>query len=343
MNLDELRGELRQQADEVDRALPIPLPGIRRRSTNLKRRRVAAAVAGVAAATALVIGFLPAVIHTSTPDPAAPHDYVKNGITVAAGEGPDELAEAWVGDPGRPTLDAVWKPTTKNVTFRLFCRPSTGSAKTVRVSVNQRLVAERPCDDTGNRPIYASSAAPDDVLWLDAPIGESAKVNLVVLDGTGELAADPAVQVALGIYTTPQTGPPASEPGDFVKAGIRYAAGFGKDGRTAVTVGEPGQSRLTLRFTSAGGVLDLRPFCPANNQGDDDQRFALVTRVNDDPEVHRTCSSTSTDAGNGSTPSLTRKTAPGEVIVATLTLVDSKGRPTVAPGVRLGLGAYLEN
>ncbi|NEA36273.1 hypothetical protein [Streptomyces sp. SID13031] len=353
MNLDDLRSQLRQQADEVDPLVAAPLPEIRRRSTSLKRRRIAALAGGVAATVALAIGFLPSVIHNSAPDPAAPpKDYTRNGITLPGTVGADWLQRPWIGAPGEVPGEFDWMPKSQqDVTFRPFCRTSAARAKDVRVTVNGHLLVEKACDDTGSSPTKTETIGPNSVLWIDTPRDKFATVRVFVVDRTSKLVGDPTAQVALGIYSSPPKAPepngvpervPPTQPGDYVKDLVRYRATSGADTLAGAIVGDPGQENLTLRFTATGEPIALRLFCTANKGGSDDPQYRLAIRVNGGAARDEICFNASTDATIEGNHPLPGRFPAGQAMEITVALVKTDGTPTTMPDVRLGVGAYFQ-
>ncbi|MFI5711496.1 hypothetical protein [Kribbella sp. NPDC051620] len=345
MNLEDLRAHLTDQAGEVDPTSALPLPAIRRRRTTLLRRRAATVITTAAVAIALIAVVLPNAINTSTPPPAEPPaDYTRDGITIPGTVGADRLTTAAVG---KNFLTSTWTPTSDSVTFRMYCRPTTGKPKTLTVTLNDRVLLERPCNDTGHTPVQAISLPPDDIHWPSTPIGTAAHITFQVRQtATGEFEYESA-QVALGIYTTPTVGEGATEPSfpggpaDYVKDGVRYRAKVAGDTLAAATVGELGQTTLKLSFATASTAqLGLRMYCavPAGRPG---VQYLMKLRTSAGTRGSAVCDGQATDAGAHGDIELPDHGTPGKTIEVEVTLIDVDGRPVDLPKARLGVGAYL--
>jgi hypothetical protein len=352
MNLTDLREELTDRAAESDEHPSDLLAGVHRKIIRTKRRRVAGVLVGAAAVAALAIGVLPGQTDTSTPDPAVtrtvPADYTKDGLTLHGAVGSDLLAKGWIGRPGENRLEFVWTPTRTEISLYTFCRSSEWGMASVRVEVNGNHATEQACNDTDDSPDPAKGEAlqADSSIWLDAPVGKPARVTFSLIDAQGRELNDPTAQLALGIYDTGEhqpDGPPTQTPPtsaeDYVKDGIRYRAKVGGDSLAAAVIGSPGQTSVKLKFTATGGKISLRNFCTANNdQGSNSQYQVAVnlSRVEDTSS----CNSQSTDAGGGGGLTISVPVMVGQVVEATVTLRDGRGRPVSRPGVRIGLGIY---
>jgi hypothetical protein len=346
MNLNDLRAHLTDQAGEVDPTTPVPLPTIRRRRTTLLRRRAATAITTAAVAIALIAVVLPDAISTSTPPPAEPPpaDYTRDGVTVPGTVGADRLTTAAVGNG---FLASTWTPTSNSVTFRTYCRPTSGKPKTLTVTLNDRVLVERPCDDTGHTPVQAISLPPDDIHWPSTPIGTAAHIMFRLRQtATGDVENQSA-QVALGIYTTPTTGEDTAEPSfpggpaDYLKDGVRYRAKVAGDTLAGATVGELGQTTLKLRFATASTAqLGLRMYC-ALTGGRPGAQYFMKLRTSAGTRGSAVCDGQATDAGAHGDIELPDHGTPGRSIEVDVTLIDVEGRPVDLPKVRLGVGAYL--
>ena len=129
---DELRLALHGRASTVAPP-PDPFPGVERRARGLRRRRVAASLAGTALAVLVVAGAVPLLtpdrtaapdatdVATSAPAPASPYAFDPEqpwpyrGDRAVLDEGLNEWRRAWaVREPGAsfvPLYGRVWEPS----------------------------------------------------------------------------------------------------------------------------------------------------------------------------------------------------------------------------------------
>jgi hypothetical protein len=353
MNLTDLREELTARAAESDKHPSDLLAGVRREITRTKRRRLAGVLVGTAAVAALAIGVLPGPTDTSTPDPAVtptvPADYTKDGLTLHGRLGSDLLAKGWIGSPGQNRLEFAWTPTRTEISLYTFCRSSELVMTSVQVQLNGHNATEQECNDTSDSPDPAKGMAlgADSSIWLDAPVGKPARVTVSLVDEKGRELKGPATQLALGIYDTgkhqpdgPPTQPPPTSAQDYVKDGIRYRAKVGGDSLAAAVIGSPGQASIKLKFTATGAKVSLRSFCTANDDQYGNPQYQVAVNLSSGVEKVSSCDSQSTDAGGVGGLTISVPGMVGQVVEATVTLRDGRGRPVSRPGVRIGLGIY---
>ena len=354
MNLTDFREELTARAAESDEHPSDLLVGVHRKIVRAKRRRVAGVLVGTAVVAAVAVGVLPGLTGTSTPDPAVtptvPSDYTKDGLTLHGRLGSDLLEKGWIGSPGQNRLEFAWTPTRTETSLYTFCRSSEVVRSSVRVQLNGHHAIEQVCSDTSDSPDPANGMAlrADSSIWLDAPVGKPARVTVSLVDAQGRELNDPATQLALGIYDTgkhqpdgPPTQTPPTSAEDYVKDGIRYRAKVGGDSLAGAVIGSPGQSSVKLKFTSTGAKISLRHFCTANDdQYGSPQYQVAVNLSNGVVEKMSSCDSQSTDAGGVGQLTISVPGMVGQVVEATITLRDGRGRPVSMPGVRIGLGIY---
>jgi hypothetical protein len=353
MNLADLREELTARAAESDEHPSDLLGGVHGKIIRTKRRRVAGVLVGTAAVAALAIGVLPGLTDTSTPDPAAtptaPADYTKDGLTLHGRLGSDLLEKGWIGSLGQNRLEFVWTPTRTGISLYTFCRSSEVVMRSVRVQLNGHHATEQVCNDTNDSPDPANGTAlrADSSIWLDAPVGKPARVTVSLVDEQGRVLNDPATRLALGIYGTGQhkpDGPPTQAPPtsaeDYVKDGIRYRAKVGGDSLAAAVIGSPGQASVKLKFSATGAKISLRSFCTANNDQYSNSQYQVAINLSSGLEKLSSCSSQSTDAGGGGGLTISDGSKVGQVVEATVTLRDGRGRQVSMPNVRIGLGIY---
>jgi hypothetical protein len=353
MNLTDLREELTARAAESDEHPSDLLAGVHGKISRTKRSRVAGVLVGTAAVAALAIGVLPGLTDTSTPDPAvtptAPADYTKDGLTVHGQVGSDLLEKGWIGRPGENRLEFVWTPTRTSISLYTFCRSSELVMTSVRVQVNGHHAAEQSCNDASDSPDPANGMAlgADSSIWLNAPVGKPARVTVSLVDEQGRELNGPETQLALGIYDTGEHQPlgaptqtPSTSADDYVKDGVRYRAKVGGDSLAAAVIGSPGQASVKLKFTATGAKISLRSFCTANDDQYSKPQYQVAVNLSSGLEKMSNCDSQSTDAGGGGGLTISDASKVGQVVEATVTLRDGRGRPVSRPGVRIGLGIY---
>jgi hypothetical protein len=151
---------------------------------------------------------------------------------------------------------------------------------------------------------------------------------------TPEPAVTPTVPTGKHQPDGPPTQTPPTGAGDYVKDGIRYRAKVGGDSLAAAVIGSPGQASVKLKFTATGAKISLRTFCTANPQ------YQVAVNLSSGVEKTISCDSQSTDAGGHGGLTISDPSMVGEVVEATVTLRDGRGRPVSRPGVRIGLGIY---
>jgi hypothetical protein len=183
----------------------------------------------------------------------------------------------------------------------------------------------------------------DDSLWLEAPIGKPAAVDVRLIDAQGRPIEDSTVQLALGIYRRgavtlpgPPSRTPPTDPEDYEKDGVRYRYRFGGDTLLAAQVADRGQGQVGLKYAIAGSPLTLHSFCTANRTGFD-PGYQVRISINGVVRSTSSCSSDSVDAVRGSALTLDDVPEAGQ---ATATLVDRAGRPVSVPQARIGLAVY---
>jgi hypothetical protein len=105
-------------------------------------------------------------------------------------------------------------------------------------------------------------------------------------------------------------------------------------------IGSPGQASVKLKFTATGAKISLRSFCTANNDQYSNPQYQVAVNLSSGVEQLISCSSQSTDAGGRGGVTISDPSMVGQVVEATVTLRDGRGRPVSRPGVRIGLGIY---
>lgn len=352
MNLESLRAHLQDQATEIDPATPVPLPTIHRRAKTIKRRRAAAVITSAAAAVAVVVAVLPGAINNSAPDPAKPPpDYTRHGITLPGAVGADRLEKAEVANPGEESLEFDWTPTSTSVAFHPYCRTTAARDQAIRVSIDDRVVLNEACDDSGPSPRHRKAVTSDDALWITTTPGKAAKVQVSVADLLTGQDATAVTGLALGIYSSPgepkdpavaglPVRTPPANPGDYVKDGYRFPAKVASDTLIDAAVGDVGEQTLTLRFKISAGS-GLRPFC-AVNEIFAGQEFSLQVRLNGQLRTTQPCSGRRQELWQKPGGPHRFPAGIGETVEVTLQVVDSTGKPfsNAIPDLRIGVGAY---
>jgi hypothetical protein len=345
MNLTDLRDELATRANSTEDRAPDLLPGVRRKITRTKRRRIAAAGAAVVAVLALAI--VPTVTDLSGPEPAqTPSDVTRDDITLHGVVGPDQLDRGWIGNRGQTEFEFSWTPTTRDLALYTYCRPTSENTLYYWVQINDHTAAVGNCNSVDYVPNGGDMLPSTSTLWLDVPLNQPAKVRVKLVDEHGTAINGPDEQVAFGIYRRgeqltpdlPARGLPTSA-ADYVKGDVRYRAKIGGDTLAAAAVGEPGQNKLELQFTANGAPLSYHALCTANQLAFDPQ-YQLDIKVNGQPTYGTGCDAATLDAGRSSSATLPSGPKAGENVNVTVTLIDKKNRPVSVPGARIGLGIY---
>jgi hypothetical protein len=349
MNLQDLRDELSARATTPDNHADDLLPGVRRKIRRTKQRRVATAVGTVATITALAIAVVPSVIDTSTPHPAdkTPADITKHGITLSGVDKGNRLETGTIGDPGENKLSIDWAPATHDVAFSTRCRSSTDQAR-YWLRVNGQTAAVGACPPALETAPDVTVIRPYSSVWLDVPSDRPVSVTLDLVDARGKQLEDNDAQLALGIYRygggdradLPFRVPPPA-PGDYEKDGVRFRARAGGDTLSAAQVSDRGQGQVSMNFPAPVGPLVLHEFCTADSSGIE-PAYELRISFNGVVRATPTCSSSITDAAQGSAITLDDVAQPGEQVVATAVLVDRYGKPVSMPAARIGLGVYQQ-
>jgi hypothetical protein len=132
---DELRVSLRRQAEGVP-PLADPLAGIERRAGRIRRRRVAAAVAGTALAATIVVVGAPAVTHLVTSQP--PSGFAGGSSPAPATATPNDRA-----DPTPPANLVRW-PT------RVAAGPL-GTDQSLEAGITREWAAKHGADSRSNK------------------------------------------------------------------------------------------------------------------------------------------------------------------------------------------------
>ncbi|MFG1815857.1 hypothetical protein ACGFIF_18995 [Kribbella sp. NPDC049174] len=346
MNLQDLRDELTARATTADDHPADLLPGVRRKVRRTKQRRLAAALGSIAAIVALAVTVVPSVIDTSTPDPAenVPADITKNGFTLSGVEGPDRLETGTIGDVGSSRLAIDWIPTTHDVGLYAFCQ-ATSTTTHYWVRINGQTAASGACSTSVDTP-DGHMLRSDDTLWLNTPSGQPAAFSIELVDERGKPVEDQAAQLALGIYRAGELqrpGPPVRipppAPGDYEKDGVRFRTRVGGDTLTAAQVADRGQGQLSLTFRANAGPVVLHSFCTADRFGYNSV-YGVRISLNGVVRSTGTCSSSVTDAVQGSAMTWGDVAGAGEQVVVVATLVDQNGRPVSVPEAQIGLGVY---
>ncbi|MEV6285452.1 hypothetical protein [Kribbella sp. NPDC051770] len=222
MNLDELRDRLHDQAGEIDLAEPAPIPVLRRRTKQLRRRRVAGAgVTAVCGALVVLVALnngmvpdraepanspSPALATPTTPPDGlperaiedAPGDYVRDGIRYRAKVADSDLLDAQIRTG---PISFQWEPAQDLVDFRAFCvlpgRPAAAEQAKVIVRVGGRAVTSRPC--TGVAEPEAGEQASIGVPGLGIQTTKPVQVTATVVDRNNRAVAGAVTGV--GVYT----------------------------------------------------------------------------------------------------------------------------------------------
>jgi len=346
MNLTDLRAELTNRASEPDDRPTDLLPGVHRKITRTKRRRVATAGAAVIAIAALA--FVPSLTNNTAPEPAQPPaDYTKDGITLVGVDGDNRLEKGWIGREGESELRFQWTPTSHSIALYPYCRSLNG--RSLVIQFNGRQATNEQCADSGTAPEHWVPLDVDNSIWLDAPVGKPIQVTAHIVDDAGRIIQDETTQLAVGLYTTPELQLPGApnriapeSPDDFVKNDIRYRAKVGGDTLKAATIGDRGQTTLKFRYTASGAPVSFRTFCTANTAGAGEAEYQLSIQIGGVGERGPSCggSSTSTDAGGSGGSTLADAFKAGQTYDITVRLQDRNGKPVTMPQVYLGLGIY---
>ncbi|MET7277802.1 hypothetical protein ABZS29_06180 [Kribbella sp. NPDC005582] len=352
MNLQDLRTELTARAEEAAERQPDLLPGVRTKIRRTKQRRTATALASVAAIAVLAVAVVPGVLNTSTPEPATPPDYVRNGQTVPGMINGDKLLKAWIGDPKQSKFSFSWTPTTNKIAIYAAC-DSVGYAlpTEVRVTIGGRYLGSSVCHDgtTDSETVPLGTFLADSPLWLTAPVGKATTVSAEVVDIESGKAQTSSRPIRLGIYSTTDAArvgnpaPPAPGPDDFQQDGITYRKKIGGDTLLGAGVAGPGSSEVRFKFTSDGSLLKLRPFCTATNGPvNGNSPYMLQIRFNGKLATEMTCTSTSLDAGNSDTAAGNDRAPVGQVEVTARLIPTDKNSPPVPTDGYLALGVYTQ-
>ncbi|GAB3945385.1 hypothetical protein GCM10029976_071050 [Kribbella albertanoniae] len=351
MNLQDLRTELNTRAEEAATREPDLLPGIRHKIRRTKQRRTATALASVAALAILAVAVVPGVLNTSTPDPATPQDYVKDGQTVPGMINGDKLLKAWIGDPNQNKISFAWTPTTNKIAIYASC-DSVGYAvpKEVRIRIGNWYAGSVPCRDgsteTETRPV--EYFLPESALWLESPVGKATTVTAEGVDEESGKVSGSVERIQVGIYSTDggSSAPNDLTPGpdDFQADGIVYRRQIGGDTLLGAAVTNSGVKEVRFDFTPTTAPLVLHPFCTANQASDDPANvpYQVQISIGGKPTVTMTCHGDSVDAGLGTSSTLPALPA-GQKVEAVARLVSArKDGPPVPSDAYVGLGIYAE-
>ncbi|MEV6410581.1 hypothetical protein [Kribbella sp. NPDC051718] len=352
MKLTDLRDELNARAESTDDT-PDLLAGVHAKITRTKRRRKAGAlgaVAGVAVIAAFATGLIPGVTST-TPQPAetpTPRDYSRDGITLPALEGGDQLEKAWIGRLGESKLDFSWTPKAQDTRFEGICQSSASSPQYVTISVNDYVVGTDECHSgyDPDMPGAGIGLQADNALWIAAPAGKPARVVVQLTDRDGRTVNNKITQLALGIYRVapvppegaPVQAPPTSDD-DYTKDGVRYRAKIGGKTLLGATVADRGKNQFDFTFTGTGAVVGFNPFCTATSTGRFPE-YQLAIRIDGKPTSEVSCSGDSVDAGQGTYTFDGVAPSAGQEVKVTVRLENSKGQLVDRPQDWIGLGVY---
>ena len=275
MSLSKLRDQLRDQADEIDVNEPIPLIAVRDRAARLRRRRIAAVVAG-GTAVALVVavavgkgvrtevdGVQPARTPTAVPSAAespsdglpsrrvapAKGDYVKEGVRYRAKIADDTLQAAAIGSAGQSSISFRWTPVTTQVDFRIFCTiHDPQDIGKVVVRINGKPVGAESCDQFQDTEPGERAVARVPAKDLGLRVGHAVQVTASIIDGNGRLLNRPGQFVGAGIYSRSQdreygSRDPVYLPERIEHQGLTYQL---EDSGTAAVRLDVGQQDLVL-------------------------------------------------------------------------------------------------
>jgi len=353
MNLQDLRTELTARAEETADRQPDLLPGVRTKIRRTKQRRTATALVSVAAIAVLAVAVVRGVLNPSTPEPATPPDYVKDGQTVPGMINGDKLLKAWIGDPQQNKFSFSWTPTTNKIAVYAHCDAVGYAVPTeVRVTIGGRYLGSSVCHDgtTESETVAIGTFLADSPLWLTAPVGQATTVSAEVVEVESGKAQTSSRPISVGIYSTTDAArvgnpaPPAAGPDDFQQDGITYRKKIGGDTLLGAGVARPGSTEVRFKFTPNGSLLSLRPFCTANRgTATGNVPYMVEIRLNDQPTTTMTCNSESTDAGASGAASGDEHPPAGQEIEAVARLIpaDPKSPPVPTDGY-LGLGVYAQ-
>ena len=285
------------------------------------RRRRRTGVAAVAAAAVAVVGVV--TLFPRDPEPA-PTDRDLAGHT--APKSMDslgfsyEFAEAFEGD----RLVQVTLPESDQP--RLVTWAGSGGPL--------RLQSTRPLDGDGNGPYLITSTAADFSDFQYIAPNESVDLKVTSDDG----------QVAVAVYDLD------AWPEAVAKDGYFYRNDVAGSRLLASSIGDPGQSAVTVQFTMPETALRTSEFC--DGVSDD---YLVWVEVAGGPVSGVPCAqSTPFDPGATGTSQDTwwesegDRIEPGEVVTARVWVdkgqraVPDDTTPDDVPGVRLGLGIYAE-
>lgn len=352
MKLTDLRDELNARAETTDDTADL-LAGVHRKITQTKRRRTAGAagaVAGVALIAAFATGLLPGLT-TTTPQPAetpTPRDYSRDGMTLPAFEGADQLEKGWIGRLGESKLDFSWTPQAQDTRFEGICQSSASSPQYVTISVNDYVVGTDECHSgySPDMPGAGIGLQADSALWIVAPAGKPARVVVQLTDKNGRVVDNKITQLALGIYRTaptPSEGAPVQAPptsdDDYTKDGVRYRAKIGGKTLLGAMVADRGKNQFDMTFTGTGSLVGFNPFCTATSPGHFPE-YQLAISIDGKPTSKVSCSGDSLDPGQGSYTFDGVAPPAGQEVKVTVRLENSKGQLVDRPQDWIGMGIY---
>lgn len=339
MKLQDLRDELATRATSVDGHSADLLPGVQHKIRRTKQRRTAT-VLGAAAAVALAAVIIPGALTGSAPRPANTPSYTQNGFTLPAEIDGDALLKGWAGQVGESHVEFDWTPTTKGVRFDGRCGADSEGA-TLWVRVNGFTVDSRPCmKDDG--PIQNSGVSDESPLWADAPIGKPAKVTLDLIGLDGRPAQDAHQQLALGIYSyqSPrESGWGPTQPGDYVRDGLRFRRQVGAASRMAAVIGDRGVNQVTTSFVPTSHAVVVQTLGTPDDYVLNPPEYHLQVRFGDGSAVNGdTVYGDELQQNSADTMQLT---APiGKRLTVTARLVDKDGHEVSVPKARIGVAIY---
>lgn len=237
MSLNELRHHLHDQAAEIDPAQPVPLGAIRRRRSQLRRRRIAttgaAGMVVIASIVALSNDFridadappasTPSAVNPTAYPPNEPDglpdaqpgisakDHLQYGIRFRGEASGDTLQAATVGKPGEQSIALRWIPGDRRVDIRVFCTRPDQAAEVV-LRVDGRAVTTESCsrfrvNDPGS--IVAGLLA-QKVLFPHPE--QAANITAEIVEPSGAPSSSPDQQVGFGIYSRPDNRQIGSDP-----------------------------------------------------------------------------------------------------------------------------------
>ena len=232
MNLVDLRDHLDQQAARIDGTGDLPLDAVFRRAVRIRRTRVAAAVAGTAAAVgavAVAAGLIPTLIHADRPQPigpptpaistpggqaspdglpsrvppTGPHDYVRDVARFRNQIAGDTLREAMISRAGQSSIEITAHVSGPAMTLRYFCVAATQPDANLEITIEGvSRVGGLNCHSDDAQAQIESQAMPFPVSAVQPNRGRPVQLQAHLVDDRGTPVTDPTARFGVGVYET---------------------------------------------------------------------------------------------------------------------------------------------